>query len=403
MTGEEILKFFLKEVHNHFGLGIPDYDDLVDIDGIDVGIDTISVMLGPNTSAFIENFKEVNVGPDYLDNAFVPAIDQHVLDFNNVAFLKRHRAFSFSDSEFGFLSFKKLFETNPLSDLHSQQTDFKVVLDYISNALSNGNVSEVTSLLDNIESQNIEIGILVEWTVSPSTLLSTYSYIYYQELLSGRTIKLDSVLDYNLSHGAVTSFGHAINYEQYFEIFDIVNELNHAKDLLTRYLKLYHIIEYLMYRLRLVKIEVKARTNRTFIREIHSLIGQKTNEKEMLMNYLDEVFLTELTTNYFDLGALTQDQCDFFFNNWGVKYNKTTRKINSESKLAIASLIYGIRNSIVHNKESEFHLTTSNPAEYSIVIPVIKIFMQKLEKATLDKISANIPKLSYGSPNIQLF
>lgn len=407
MTGEEILKALLVKINDHYQLNIEDFNDTVEIEDIDTIIDiltTNATLLGKNNICdFLKNFTKAKVGSDYFDDEYYAAQNKHLIDFTIDGFNKRHRPFSYADQEFGFLSFQKLFSINPLSDLHTHAADFKVLLDYTSTAIVNSDDTLVTDLLNYIEIQSTNYGILVEWIPNTAEPLPTYSYLFYKKLLAGEVIEIDSSLHYNCSHGATATFNTATIYQQYFEVFDIVNELNQAKDIITRYLKLYHIIEYLVYRVELVKAEKNARLNRTFIREIHKLTGQKTGEMALLQQCLKKVFHAEIQTDYFDLGQLTQDQCDFLHRYWGVEYGPTTLKIAHKKVESIAKLIYGIRNSIVHNKESEFHLTTTNPAEYLIIIPIIKSFMQKLEKIVLDKISADVAELSYKSPNIQLY
>ncbi len=69
----------------------------------------------------------------------------------------------------------------------------------------------------------------------------------------------------------------------------------------------------------------------------------------------------------------------------------------------IPRLIYRIRNSIVHNKESEFPITISNPNEYQKMVTMMHSLITILEEVIYKRI--NEPKLaiSYGSPVIELY
>lgn len=406
MNGSDILKLLFKKMHANYALGIAEFEDLVDLGSVDDGISLLTgnaqVQAKANIHQLLQAFKEVNVGNDYLNDPFTEPLATKLLDFSVNGFEKRQRPFSYADTEFGYLSLKKLLKITPLSHIYSEPVDYRVLIDYISTLVARGEDVALFDLFDHIELSHENYGLLVEKVVNGASEISTYSYIYYKKLLSGDKIELDSVLNYNTSHGATTALDQTITYQQYFEVYDIINELNHADDMITRFLKLYHIIEYLMYRVELVELEVKSRINRTFIRDFHSLVGQKTGERNILTKNFKKIFRAELASDVFNLGALTQPQCEFLKNYWEVEHNATfnvdMKKIDN-----VVNLIYGIRNSIVHNKESEFHLTTSNPDDYQIIIPLIKDFITLLEKQIMDKISANVASLSYQRPHIQLY
>lgn len=407
MTGSGILKTFLIKIHDKYGLAIPDFEDLIDIGSVDeciallVGHHQISARL--HVAELLLACKEVNVGPEFITEVYLEPVEVTLIDFSTLEFHKRNRPFSYSDLEYGFLSFKKLFQLPALRRLPDNPIDFKIVIDYVSKLIIDGDDANLSIFIDRIEAQSLGYGIFIGRTAITPNLLSAYSYVYYKLLLSGEKIKIDNVLDYNLPHGAMTNYNHAISYQQYFEVFDIVSELNNAGDIITRFLKLYHIIEYLMYRVELVNLERKARINRSFIRDFHSLTGQKNSETDILKRNFVKVFAVQINGNTFNLGALQADQCRFLKDNWHIPFDSATNTVDMTTPKNVVMLIYGIRNSIVHNKESEFHLTTSNPDDFAIIIPIIKTFITKLERTILDAVSANVPELRYETPHIQLY
>ena len=154
----------------------------------------------------------------------------------------------------------------------------------------------------------------------------------------------------------------------------------------------------------LVKLEVKARVNRTFIREIHSFTGKGQSDKELevFKRSFREIFQSELAEGVFQLNPLTEKAGAFLKSYWGLNISKTNIISHTDGN-QIAQLIYRIRNSIVHNKESEFHLTTSNPDDYVDVIDLIKKFIQILEKQVFDKISSDAASISYQNQHIELY
>lgn len=410
MTGREILKNLYKLVHQHYVLNIADFDLQVD-DDFWTNDETIEELKGhasiialPKILELLDAFKEAKTGAAFLVDEYVPLNSVELLDFSQPDFKKRNRAFSYSDLQFGYLSMKKLLKTSPLSAIDPASQDYRTLIDYIATAISNGENGKITNLLYHIQNSHEDWGILVHKFAHAHSSLSIYCYIYYKELLQGGKIELDQRLSYALAHGATTTFSGATKYQQYFEVFDIINELNHANETITRFLKLYHILEYLVYRAELVKLEIKARVNRTFIREIHGFTGKGQSDKEfeVFKRSFKEIFQAELAAGAFQLNPLTAQEGAFLKSYWGLDITPANR-INHTDGNQIAQLIYRIRNSIVHNKESEFHITTTNPEDYMDVINLMKRFIQILERQVFDKISSDAASISYQNQHIELY
>ncbi len=410
MTGREILKIFYNFVHKHYALGIADFDLQVNDDfwTNDETIEALklhsSIIALPKILELIDAFKEVKTGAAFLVEEYAPLNYVELLDFSQSDFRKRNRAFSYSDSQFGYLSLKKLLTINPLSTIDPASQDYRTLIDYIATAVSSGDDIKITKLLILIQNSHEDWGILVHKFAHSHNSLSIYSYIYYKELLQGGKIDLDQRLTYSLAHGATTNFSGVTSYQQYFEVFDIINELNHANETITRFLKLYHILEYLVYRAELVKLEIKARENRTFIREIHGFSGKGQSDKEfeVFKRSFKDIFQAELAAGAFQLNPLTLQEGTFLKSYWGLDITPANL-INHTDGNQIAKLIYRIRNSIVHNKESEFHITTTNPDDYMDVLDLVKRFIHILERQVFDKISSDAASISYQNQHIELY
>lgn len=410
MIGSLILKKLYTLLHQHYLLGIPDFDLQVDEDywNNDETVKELknhsSIVALPKIFELLDAFKEAKTGSAFLADEYIPLYNVELIDFSQTEFRKRNRAFSYSDLQFGYLALKKLLKTNPLNTIDPFSQDYRTLIDYIATAISNGENFKITNLLDHIQNSHEDWGILVHKFVHQNNSLSIYSYIYYKELLQGGKIELDQRLTYTLAHGATTTFSGVTKYHQYFEVFDIINELNQTNETITRFLKLYHILEYLVYRAELVKLEVKARVNRTFIREIHGFTGKGQSDKEfeVLKRGFKEIFQAEIAAGAFQLNPLSQQEGTFLKSYWGIDISATNQFKNKEVN-QIALLIYRIRNSIVHNKESEFHITTSNPDDYMDVIDLIKRFIKILEKQVFDKLSSDAVSISYQNQHIELY
>ncbi len=410
MRGGVILKNLYKLIHQHYLLDIADFDFQVDDDFwnndeiIDELVKHPTIIALPNILHLLEVFREVKTGTNFLTDEYTPLNNVELLNFSEDNFRKRNRAFSYSDTQFGYLALKKLSKINPISSIDSTSQDYRTLIDYIATAISKGENQKVTNLFNHIQNSHVDWGILIHKFDHPHNSLSIYSYLYYRELLQGGKIELDSRLKYTFAHGATTVFSGTTNYEQYFEVFDIVNELNNSMDTITRFLKLYHILEYLVYRAELVKIEIKARVNRTFIREIHGFTGKGQSDKEfeIFKKNFKEIFKEEIAAGAFQLNPLTNQEGAFLKAYWGIEISDTNQ-INHRDAISISTLIYRLRNSIVHNKESEFHITTTNPDDYIDVLDLIKKFIQILENQVFNKISSNADSIRYRSNHIELY
>ena len=402
-TGREIIKEFVKFIHSHYNLAIPDFHDSVDNDlyTTDQAITNIKAegAVPGIIKTLLDCFLESNLDAQFLIDQFpnIPKIE--ILDFATQDFRKRNRPFCISDTQFGYLSTKKMFDFNPLSSIIAEPEGHKALIDFTGAAVIQAPPKQLLiNFLLILETTDINKGLLIHKFPHTYSSLSIYSYLYFQELMQGGVINIDPILRYTGTHGSTTVFSHVILYQQYFELYDILNELNHSQEIVTRFLKVYHLLEYLIYRVELVKIEAKARGNRSFIREIHGLTG-KQSEKEfhVFKRNFELIFNAEIVSSYFDFGGLNADQTNFFRDY--LDLNPYNPIIPSH----VAQLIYKLRNSIVHNKESEFHMTTTNPDSFIEIIPLLNVLIEKLERTVYNKISTNFNQISYQSNAIELY
>lgn len=401
-TGREIVKELLKFIHTHYALAIPDFDESIDNDLIstDQAISDLKAEIPPALviKQLLDCLQEGNLSSQFMIDPFSVATRIEIIDFNTGDFRKRNRPFSISDIQFGYLSCKYLLKPNPISIIVSDSEGYRALIDFLGSAIIFPELNLLIAFFSILETNDADKGILVHKFAHAYASPAIYSYLYFQKLIQGGKIDIDQSLIYTGHHGAVVSIGNVV-YQQYFELFDIINEVNHSSEIITRFLKVYHMLEYLVYRVELVKVEEKARVNRTFIREIHGLAGKGSSEKEfeIFKKNFPKIFNTEIVAGYFNLGALSASQVLFIKNKIGLDpYNPIV-------SVDVCKLIYVLRNSIVHNKESEFHMTTTNPDEYIDMIPLMIVIIEKLERIIFDKIAADVPSISYQSRTIELY
>ena len=165
-------------------------------------------------------------------------------------------------------------------------------------------------------------------------------------------------------------------YQQFLDTINIISEYNYSDEILNKYLYLYHIVEDFMYKRSLVTLERNNGGNFFSIRDFKRMYEAVSDkEYDTLHNFIIEVFKLEyspgvtfqsfvLTSlNNFTAFGLSVNDVNELFRLFRIKsprtgniYTTTDIRVENISKI-FAQLIYHIRNSIVHNKTTEFHLT----------------------------------------------
>ncbi len=194
------------------------------------------------------------------------------------------------------------------------------------------------------------------------------------------------------------------NYVQYKDILNILSEYNNTKDILQKYLLLYTILENFMYR----KPIAESISNSDFTIRKFKELYKNIEEKELPA--LKKLFTRIYNDNIF-LGINTKDHIELEYNDFLTA--NSTCSINFLQKIPFqtanikedfARLIYLLRNCIVHNKETEFHLTHFELNKISEGKP----FFEKLILPLIENIVYSIllnPNsfLDYNSSTISLY
>jgi hypothetical protein len=197
-------------------------------------------------------------------------------------------------------------------------------------------------------------------------------------------------------------------YQQFLDTIYLLSEYNYNKDLLNKYLRLYQIVEDFMYKSSLVMLETQNNGNLFSIRDF-KLMYEYVSEKEYyaLLNLIESVFDEYYSPNvkfrqfiFTEFMALTsqlsQNDIDAILKKFKVKNPKTsnlyiyTSVTDKNIARVFAQLVYYIRNSIVHNKTTEYHLT------YNSIHPEISTFIKTF---MLPKLEIIIFFLTIESPS----
>jgi hypothetical protein len=406
MTGNQFLSQLILYLNIYLGFNDQDLIDLIDLDDdLEKGIQKL-IALGPSANfvKFLQSLEKIRDkdNDDFLTQPYVVSGMPILIDFNNIAFEKKIRHFTYSNTEYGFVSSSLIFDDNDLIELDTNENEliWKQMEEFLVICFNTSNHTLINNLFDIISNIDKLKGIVINKTSETFVNEKHYSFIYLSFLNDSNSLILEDSLKYsnaNLYTGL--TYDPTKEYTQFFDIYDVINELNQSKDILNRFLRLYHTFEYLVYRIYLVDLINRVGTSRIFVREfIGASEGMKKGEKESFIKNFKKIFVSELTPINTRLSVLTGTlQVDF------LKNKKIVNGFSSSSIDKIAEFIYGIRCCIVHNKESEYHMTLSNSKDYEIIIPLIKETINVFETLVVKKIADNYPEVKYRQQSVNLY
>jgi hypothetical protein len=161
-------------------------------------------------------------------------------------------------------------------------------------------------------------------------------------------------------------------YHQLNDVIYVLSEYNSRQEVLTKYLTLYHVIENFMFKLPIVELEHQQGGRMFSIRDFKRLYKQIDDSELSSLKRLFSVTLQvqAMSGNTFEQhiidrwnslvpGVATAD-IEKALGALDIKKDKRPLKHSEFSGGAVeyfAKLVYAIRNAIVHNKETEFHLS----------------------------------------------
>lgn len=407
MDGKELFSNIILSLNSYLGFNDQDVIDLIDTDeNLEDGISWLLSLNPPSPfDSFITSLDKIraNNTDNFLSVPYSNTGNVHTIDFNQPKFANKNRRFAFSNQEFGFVSTKVLFDNGVLIDFSTGNNGiiWKQLEEYFERNYSAINKANIDSFFDFISNTDLEKGIVINKTTVPFNEDTHYPYIYLSYLNESNSIVLPESLKYNpTSLNSSLVYDNTKNYEQYFDIYDVLNELNQAPDILNRFLRLYHTMEYFVYRVYLVNLVNRVGSSKLFVREfITSAENMKKGEKESFKKNFREIFNNNLNTQIEP--ALTplvnQDVIDF------LKEKNIVKGFDTNDIGKISELIYGLRCCIVHNKESEYHMTISNSEEYDVIIPLVRKILELFEELVIEKILRNHAAVNYSQKTVNIY
>lgn len=224
-------------------------------------------------------------------------------------------------------------------------------------------------------SEQIDFSISTEILVCPSACLAAknnaIALLKIYMLTDGK--RITSPIEHLASprNSSINNYDPNLNYAQFSEVVHIMGEYIDRKDALSKYLSIYHVIENFTFKHPIVKLEKKNNGAMFSIREFKSLYkAVETNELDAVKLLIKAAFPLQLNattigdeiysswksfiaTHAGDLAAIE----DFL-----KKLDTSTTQVTEINtfKNFFSTVLYRIRCSIVHNKETEYHISSEN-------------------------------------------
>jgi hypothetical protein len=258
---------------------------------------------------------------------------------------------------------------------------------------------------------------------SVGDLYSTFSIIKFLAVSRGfvvhKKINCGSVSIPSYISKRVTA---AKPYHQFNETMTILSQVNERVDVLDRFLSVYHVLESFMFKVPIVNLGDESDYKLFSLREFQSLYSTtKVSEIEGLVRLFSKDEMGKFWNRNLDgvefkrkikdaIQGLDGDvdfiesECNAIFSRFGQKKiaSFTEIKKGSFSAVEYATLFYKLRNSIVHNKETEVHVSYFN-VKYSLASFIEKVFLQPVLLLIYDLISDPASKVWYKGPSFNLY
>lgn len=204
-------------------------------------------------------------------------------------------------------------------------------------------------------------------------------------------------------------------YQQWSEVLNVLSEYNSRKEVLLKYLTIYHAIENFMFKRPIVELERQMNGAMFSIRDFRRLYdGVEMKEHNALKKLFTSIFKMQasptktfeqhLTSRWSSLvPTVPEADINSALRTLGLGF--TFNSLQGQAALAnFTDLVYFIRNAIVHNKETEFHLTYASLNTIPAFCDLIeKFLLPSLEEICFELIGKPNAEFWYNRKEIKLY
>lgn len=241
-------------------------------------------------------------------------------------------------------------------------------------------------------------------------LSELYAYALVRNLNEGHPHAQPSELAFSFTPPLTPVFGYdsSVTYQQYYDIYDVLDEWLRADDLLDAFLKMYQITEYVVFRHEFKAIIDHSELKQSFLQQIKRL-SQKEGEKSVYLRVFPTLFSGFYATcqpHLNNAGATVGAEDfikDYLTKDKVQSYLRYTGQTPVEFDKHIPEFIYDMRCCIVHNKEAEFHITRNNVSVYRPVLPLMKEIMKLMCEKIVMMVNDSGAAINYGRESFRLY
>ena len=245
---------------------------------------------------------------------------------------------------------------------------------------------------------------------------SVHSALRLQAISHGKTIHRPIESSLKPSMNAVSLISAKNEYHQFDETILILSEFNARADILNKFLSLYHVIEGFMYRIPLVNLGAsnsgKMFSLRDFRRLYNTLDVKETAAIKETCTLFWDVKIGVLSFSKIVENAIkhvktlprySPADMDMLLAKLEVyEGNGAVQLSNGCTAAKYSQLIYKVRCAIVHNSETELHISHFNLTP-TLIYLIDEILMKPLESLVLKLISDKSSKVWYSGPALRLY
>lgn len=390
-------------------MGTDDYVDIqdyLDNDNITgalsklLSADTLCSEIKPLLLTIQENIDNLNI-----------IIDDNVYNCGKIKMFVKHSDKRYSRRLNYFDNYLKIVETSTLYKNGDETYSLECLLFLESIFVDNARSKKLLKELCRKEQEYTYI-IAVDKTGLGLTLVEANNYenLYAYALASSMNNKdcIEIPQELVFSWGAnpiFASFDYNKNivYNEYYDIYDVFNDWLHASDILTAFMKMYQIAEYMIYRSQMAEIVNRANIKQSFLRETKNLSSKYIrSERETIISEFPKLFHSFTLDSVMVSNSWTFVDQYFGKTNRGNHYLDTTNPQQDIDK-GVARFIYDVRCAIVHNKESEFHILYNNYEDYKDIVPLMRSINAIMAEKILEIINSQTPLIHYQSQKLDLY
>jgi len=294
---------------------------------------------------------------------------------------------------------------------------------------------EITSILDDIISDNISPALLFNFIAAlhviddlqleQAILVKRMAVQSEEQAINAfaRLVVLATGKPIHVSH-RYTKLPNVLNpdkiqldegYQQWSEILNVLSEYNSRDETLLKFLTIYHVIENFMFKRPIVELERQRNGQMFSIRDFRRLYDHVDMHEDAAL----KILFRKIFSMYSVPGVTFKDS---LIRRWALLIQTTSsadidaildmigldfksNAFSGDSALScFYKLVYIVRNSIVHNKETEFHLNNAPLNAYPKLCNLIEDFLlPSLEEICFTLISKNNPEFWYQNKEIHLY